>query len=38
MVGTLYFSETLLPAFAAPDPNGPNRKLTLFWVIICSVV
>jgi len=38
MVGTLYFSETVLAAFAAPEPNAPNRKLMLSWVIICSVV
>jgi hypothetical protein len=29
MVGMPYFSDTLLAALAAPDPNGENRKLTL---------
>jgi len=27
----------VLAAFAAPEPNAPNRKLTLSCVIICSV-
>ena len=33
MVGMPYFSETLLAALAAPEPNGENRKLTLSSVI-----
>ena len=33
MVGMPYFSDTLLAALAAPEPNGENRKLTLSSVI-----
>ena len=44
--GEGWYTELLAPFLSksgklivgAPDPNGPNRKLTLFWVIICSVV